>query len=254
MMETALNLSIATSPVISTATNNSKSFIPKSAIVLHYNEAKDCTVPTLHSVKNGELDIGKEVSFNDLLDCFQSHHIAATDNTFNNNVALLSERILLDTSEHLVFYTKSQKRRLWQGMGEKLAYEFYYPATLFAINKPSRHLAVFALAYNRRPKITDRLYALPIPNIYESGSVCQGTAQLPMTLTSTNLAEIADSFFNGVKTHLNCDNTFRKKYNARNKQSGYEKWLKQHCDTKPKMSELECRGTLNTVLQRLLAK
>ncbi|KJG57028.1 hypothetical protein UA38_11670 [Photobacterium kishitanii] len=243
----AANFTIHTQTCDESGSSCEAKYTAELAIVLHRNKAKDEIVVTAHDIQNDRLQVGKMVSIEDLAEVIEQHRVDIST-LENNDSSYIPLTVLVDSSKVISFYKPSHLGRLWQGQLEKKAFNFNYPAMLYVVNKHNRKLSVFALAYNRRPKLSDRVYAVPLPNIYSSGIVCQGTAVLPQLLSISNIDAIVDSFIGGVKTHLNCNDIFRPKFSERNTQNGYQRWLKQNQSNKVRVSELVCRGTVEKVL------
>ena len=76
-----------------------------------------------------------------------------------------------------------------------------HPALVFAVS--GNRLSVFALAENARPKPDTELQRAPYPNIYASGNVCLGSAEVPQRHGVDVMADWESGFLNSAFTHTN---------------------------------------------------
>lgn len=104
----------------------------------------------------------------------------------------------------VIWYTKAQQRQLYfvgsLGIPNGKA---QVPPMLWKADK--NHLAVYALATDRRPNDKTKLHYAPFFNIYEDGKVCMGTVSIDIK-NSASVEEFIkaweDYFFNSYFSHL----------------------------------------------------
>ena len=103
-----------------------------------------------------------------------------------------------------VWFTKAMQRELYftEGLGIPKG-KAPVPAILWIAGRSS--LSVFALASNRRPNLTTKLYNAPFFNVYEDSRVCMGTVDVRIKKTAS-LEEFTTAwenyFFNSYFSHL----------------------------------------------------
>lgn len=103
-----------------------------------------------------------------------------------------------------VWFTKAMQRELYftEGLGIPKG-KAHVPAMLWIAGRNS--LSVFALASNRRPNLTTKLYNAPFFNVYEDSRVCMGTVDVRIKKTAS-LEEFTTAwenyFFNSYFSHL----------------------------------------------------
>lgn len=103
-----------------------------------------------------------------------------------------------------IWYTKAMERQLFfiENLGIRNG-RAKVPAMLWCATK--ERLSVFALASDRRPNESTKLYHAPFFNIYEVGNVCMGTVNIEIK-KSAYLEEFIKAwetyFFNSYFSHL----------------------------------------------------
>lgn len=119
----------------------------------------------------------------------------------------------IDPSEKgaVIWYTKAQQRQLYfvESLGIQSG-TAHVPAMVWKADK--NHLAVYALATDRRPNDKTKLHYAPFFNIYKDGKVCMGTVSIDIK-NSVSVEEFIqaweDYFFNSYFSHLMGYNTTR---------------------------------------------
>lgn len=103
---------------------------------------------------------------------------------------------------------KSKKTRYVDLNGKEHKLSVIYPALLFCCSK-KRSLKIYALASDKRPTLSSLLYNAPLMNVSSNGGVCQGTAQLPMSIDISSLPQIEDTIFELNFTYVNNQKTLK---------------------------------------------
>ena len=190
------------------ATKESTPFSARTAFVVHSN-GKDALV-TKHPIFDSGLGKGDLVSPFELdavvRDFKMSEQKSARGKS--DRPSLLSERVLMDTHEHIVWYAPSSVRvKLVKGGGGKLhRLRVVWPSLLFVAHKSIKSLCVYGLAFKRRPKLADPVYVAPLWNIYNSHNLCLGSARLPEEISPFSIDDMESCIFDTVFTHTNCGN------------------------------------------------
>jgi len=174
-------------------------------IVLHRAGA-DRVVGTVHDVVEGAE--GEEIFGPGQL--LTHDHIRGLNELLNAQAysrRIIPECLVVTAPDILVWWRPSQIRPVWfaakSAIDDLNARYARWPALLF-VGRPSG-LAVFALAASQRPGPETELLRGPFYNIWASGTMCPGSAPLPMSLAPT--VEIIDmferAFYDSSFTHTN---------------------------------------------------
>ena len=156
-----------------------------------------------HPIDGGVFGDGVPVSPADLLNELMTDRTCST-----SSVSLLPGNLLqVRGPTRFAWYTKAHERPMWFRQREGRPLRVRWPALLWHLD--DKRLFVYALASNRRPTSTSRVYHAPLMNIADNGLVCLGTATLPADLGWHNLAGIESCIFDSYFTHVNCGNTVR---------------------------------------------
>lgn len=184
---------------------------------------------TLHKVSSdGEMELsGKTID--PVL--FLSQLVKKKEN--KTNVKFLDSRVLIEDEERLVWFDEFKKTLTYTYLEKIRDFRVKMPNLIFSFNKRSKSLRVACVA-NGRPNEQSQLYAAPIPNVADTGSICLGSVKLK---SSDTIDEITEKYFNSNKTHLNNNRLLRGKAIS-NEQ--YFQWLleKEKSGKKIKISEL----------------
>lgn len=206
------------------------------ALVFH--QVQGSVLVTHHPVKEQIIQEGQLVDIDDVRSLVRGY------SEQEENV-LLPDNILIHTDQRLVWYSKSCYRMMYFSHHNRLHFMVWWPALLWMVEKSTRELYVFALASNKRPQPKTRLYHAPLMNVYEQGTLCQGTAPLPERLaleTIPNIeATLFDSNFTNVKFH-SPDQSYWQDDNA------HIKWWRQKSSDKVKAGELTFYRRLRDLL------
>lgn len=119
---------------------------------------------------------------------------------------ILSNQVLYfePTGNKVVWFTKAKQREMYfiEGLGIPKG-SANVPPMLWVASRNG--LSVFALPSNKRPTERTQLCNAPFFNIYQDGSVCLGTVDVPIKKTAS-LEEFIDEwegyFFNSYFSHL----------------------------------------------------
>lgn len=117
---------------------------------------------------------------------------------------LLGNHILAKGSDHLVWYCKPQKRRVWfnnDDIGHDVSAATHQPGLVFVISKENWY--VFAVKGNKRPTSTTPLYVAPYLNVWAGGGICTGNIETPKGAMRFSTEAWEEAFFNSYFTHPN---------------------------------------------------
>jgi PRTRC genetic system protein B len=119
---------------------------------------------------------------------------------------ILPERVLVRTSETIVWWTPACERRMFfsdrggdaalQNMNAKR-----YPHPPLVFKACGSHLWIRALARNERPQANTKMYMAPYWNCYDNGVVCTGTMKIPQEKSVAAIDLWEQSFFQSEFTH-----------------------------------------------------
>lgn len=117
---------------------------------------------------------------------------------------VLPERVLARTPELIAWWSGSQSRLMFFGLGNAEAQKlngkmFPHPALVFMIH--GRELFVRALAEDCRPTADTRLRNAPYWNADERGQVCLGSMRVPEEASVGSLSHWENAYFASEFTH-----------------------------------------------------
>ncbi len=129
------------------------------------------------------------------------------------DVEFLPENILARGQRTLAWWTPRQSRRMYfadrDGLKAISGSAFPQPALVWMTTGQS--LAVRALKENKRPEASTKLCVAPYWNLYEGGSVCQGSMRSPKKSTVASIRQWEARFFESEFTHGNVGRATRHK-------------------------------------------
>jgi PRTRC genetic system protein B len=179
-------------------------FKAESIFALVFHSINHQTVVTKHNIDNEILGSGTVV---DPIDIIQA--TIKVNNNHNNNQAvnadIISERVLLDDHEKIIWHSKASSRTMWFATRSagSATLRPWWPNLLFVVNKKKSSMSVFALATGARPTENTRLYQAPLMNISKNGITCLGSATLPKNKSSNNIVEMENCIYDSNFSHLN---------------------------------------------------
>jgi len=186
------------------APKESTSFSARTAFVVHSNGHD--TLVTKHPILDAGLGKGDLVSPFELDAVVSDFKMSEQKSTRgkSDRPCLLSERVLMDTHEHIVWYAPSTVRvKLVQNKGKLHRLRVVWPSLLFVAHKSKKSLSVYGLAFKRRPKLSDPVYVAPLWNIYKTNNLCLGSARLPDEISPFSIVEMENCILDTVFTHTN---------------------------------------------------
>lgn len=127
------------------------------------------------------------------------------------NRQFISERVLFENSDAIVWYTESNKK-IPQFYNKTALAPVPHPQLVFFVSKAKQRLSVIATRELGRPSLSSAVFHAPLANLYTDTHLCLGTAFLPKERSSNNIIEIEDcllrSRYSGFKfTCLNFKGT-----------------------------------------------
>lgn len=122
---------------------------------------------------------------------------------FITNLEILPENVLSYSPRHIVWWIPAATRNIFINNRElgKRSGPVPHPPLLFVVANGSWY--VFALPTNQRPQAATQLCYAPYFNVYESGSICVGSAAAPKLMTIESIASWEAAFFQSEFTHIN---------------------------------------------------
>jgi PRTRC genetic system protein B len=121
---------------------------------------------------------------------------------------LLSERMLAVSLGQMIWWTPAARRRIWFNptKGDKHYADLKklngkivaHPPLVFCA---ADDFTVFALASNKRPTLTTKLFRAPYYNIDKSGVMCTGNVKLPGVINPGAVEGFEKAFFNSAFSH-----------------------------------------------------
>jgi len=105
-----------------------------------------------------------------------------------------------------IFWFKEQKVKLRFKSNDLIDGEYTLPAAIVCLHGKDR-VNVFALGHNRKPRIKDKIYYYPLPNIDENGWMCTGDNEINLSnYPNKNVDVIKKIVFDGIFTehHIHC--------------------------------------------------
>lgn len=121
----------------------------------------------------------------------------------NESLKLTHERLLGKTPYAIAWWIPSAKRQIVFRCEGKIEHVTVTMPTLVAIYcRGSLHFAAVKGCKRQRPDGDKPLYAVPLPNLYSSGSFCTGNATVAKGARESNIPEWEAFVFDTVNTHL----------------------------------------------------
>ncbi|MBT42548.1 MAG: hypothetical protein CMF12_08495 [Idiomarina sp.] len=156
--------------------------------------------------KDGNLLPGKIVEAKSAVDALSKTIEQPVENGW------ISNRVLFDSPDKLIWSRPSGASTLWfRGGRDAEGVHVIYPRLVFCLNRKTKKLYCFAAA-KKAPTKDTRLYVAPVMNVYQDGSLCQGTATLPSNLAGASdelLTACENTLFDSQFTHVNNPFTFK---------------------------------------------
>ncbi len=184
---------------------------PSFAIVFHEDSLSNSIVcATRHKVNpdTHTLSIGTIVSAPQIAKTFSELKVEKS----KQNTVCIPENVIYESDQLLVWFKRRFVGDMWFRHGSKpQRLNVEWPPLLFALLKKKQSMYVFALGKNSRPNENSVLYNAPFMNINERGHLCQGTAHLPIDLSTQSITECESTLFDSQFTHVNHEYTFRHK-------------------------------------------
>lgn len=175
---------------------------PKAQLAIFFygvNSSSAFDGATRHHIENDIIQQGEYIEPNALLDLLSSKN--------SQTLSLKPKCILAEDHEHLVWFSKKQKRKMWfrQASSEDSVFSLnvVWPTLLFVANKRKNSLMVFALSSDSYPTEKTKIYHAPLMNISSTGVVCQGTAVLPKIITVACIEDVEATIYDSLFTHVN---------------------------------------------------
>ena len=124
---------------------------------------------------------------------------------------LIPANVLARGSDHLVWFRPALKRDVWfrcKELGERRAL-VPHPATLWLVNPSTGFCQIFALGDDQRPDAGAKLYQAPYFNVWDSGRICVGNAEVPKGAAALSPENWESMFFNSWFSHPNTNKLVR---------------------------------------------
>ncbi|MGR5448502.1 hypothetical protein ACP3V3_01715 [Vibrio sp. PNB22_3_1] len=160
-------------------------------------------------------------------------------------------RILFEDSNNITFHYRPSKNQklFYKHSAHRINARFPFPSLIFTFNKKTRSLYVAALRFHKRPTAESRVYFAPLPNVGHNANVCLGSVSFN---PEPSLDEIAETYLNSYKTHLNNTLIFRK---GKSSNTRFYQWAKQCVKTnKCPLSDLAIYGNVESFIQKTTTK
>lgn len=220
---------------------------PFTALIFHKSEEEQSiSNVTRHPIEGGVIKHGEYVSVKEV-----KKLLAKIQNTQESSAALIPRNVIINSETQLIWYVKAKKRDMWVKLnGKEHKLSVIYPALLFCCSK-KRKLKIFALASNKRPTLSSLLYNAPLMNVSSNGDVCQGTAQLPVSIDISTIPEIEDTIFESNFTHVNNQKTLKIKGLDNVSSQDHLKFWQRHCESglAVRKSDLNYFGRLTSIIK-----
>ena len=116
---------------------------------------------------------------------------------------LIGSHILAKGNDHLVWYSKPQKRQVWFKCDEfgDVSALTDHPGLVFIVSKGEWY--VFAVKSRARPSPSTPLYVAPYFNVWEEGHICTGNIDIPKGVKRFDTDAWEEAFFRSYFTHPN---------------------------------------------------
>lgn len=219
--------------------------VPKVAFILHGEKSASVSAiscATKHSVVDGKIGLGTLCNAESIGNYFK-----------NRSSGWLPEHVLVDDETALSWYTKRSQNTLWfRPLSSKkiICFNIELPPMIFLVQKSDSSLFNFTIGKNSRPSLSTRIYHSPLMNLYESGSLCLGSAALPSEISIDTIKDCEDCLLQSQFTHVNHDETLRG--GASNKEL-LDYWSnKSRLKESVSVRELQPNGTVGEFLEGVL--
>lgn len=184
------------------------------AYVIHTNGSGSRSCVTQHKINDGKLGLGNVVSLKKLSETIASIERKSVNSLSKPIDMFIDANVIAQSSSLLAWHMPRNKKTLFFS---ESSITVTLPPLLYvyrpAMDNSAASLSVFALAANKRPTRTAKLYHAPLMNVYESGKVCLGTMSLPQQITDTTMDLVMREFFGSRFTHANNTEILRKHSN-----------------------------------------
>ncbi|GHG07720.1 hypothetical protein [Thalassotalea marina] len=163
-----------------------------------FHEVNGNKLVTEHVIDNNVLGLGRFIDETAFINKVNQH-------THSTRGELLPHNVLINDQNSLVWFTERQCRHLWFKVHSHAPMQIrcHIPPLLFSVKHGQRSLNVFAMATNKRPTRTTRLYLAPFMNVSNDGHLCQGNAPLPSNVSVDSIPDIEKTLLDSSFTHLN---------------------------------------------------
>lgn len=173
-----------------------------------YHGGVPWTYATVHDVSGGVIQPGRAITRREI-EALSRGLLETETNKVKKEAARLSavipETLLMLSPTCMVWYCPSAVRPIFFTAGkekEKLdGKRVRHPHLLFC--RSTDKFSVFALADGKRPTAETPLYQAPYWNMYEDGSMCVGTANIPKLVHPSVIPQAEQAFFRSAFTHAN---------------------------------------------------
>lgn len=189
-----------------TAVGSSTKLILRAAVLIYEAKNGNSPLATIHQIQHAEkgppmLLPGEAITSSDV------ESLARTLSTAADTMTWLPPHVLTLSSNRLVWYLPSQRRRIWFNAEAKPyrhlnGKEVTWPALIFdaTINAGLR---ILALGSDARPTPETPLFRAPCMNLYSLGEMCRGNAPMPKVFSTEAMKMYEDSFFKSAFSHTN---------------------------------------------------
>ncbi|NCA71171.1 MAG: PRTRC system protein B [Sphingobacteriia bacterium] len=110
--------------------------------------------------------------------------------------------LLAQGEQFLAWRVPGRVRPMWFVSGkERICLDVPWPDLVFAAT--DNRISLAALATRGRPRLGTRIYHAPLFNVYESGAVCLGSAQVGEMLGTQSIPAFEDAIFGSLFSHGN---------------------------------------------------
>lgn len=185
-------------------------YTPVTALIFHelqHSHHEKVLDITTHPIKNrGKghyLGAGRSFTHADL-DALL-HMLRAQSTTTRS---LLPDNLLLQGTEELAWYVPGSIRPMWVGDNDRTK-RLNVPWPTLIFHARSGRLSIAAMKGSRHPDSNTPVSHAPVMNIYNSGNVCTGNADLPPDCTIESMKGWEDVIYRTRFTHVNHDFTLR---------------------------------------------
>lgn len=173
------------------------------AILLYEGDRRSyATIHDINSDSKGATSIGAGVP----LDVATLSNLTQLLDRNNTIGGFIPPQVLSIGMESLVWWVKPAPRRVHFRTGERIIGKRSgitpHPGLLIGVNSGGGWF-VFAVKGNQRPDENTPLWQAPYFNTYESGSICQGSVQIPDSVDVKDIPKWEDCLFNSTYTHPN---------------------------------------------------